>query len=97
MSNLSERVAEVLRILSKAKCSEIAGRRCFVVGQEQFFTVVDFANNLGDGAMTDPRISGEGYNNVEIVLSSADKGRYYVASQMGQMLDSLWETQGEKR
>jgi hypothetical protein len=96
MSNLSERVGEVLRILSKAEQKEIAGRRCFIVEPEEFFTVVDFTNVTGD-AVTDPRLSNEGYNNVEIVLSSTDKERYHVACLVGKTLDELWEKGKEKR
>ena len=96
MTDTRKDIAEILLILSEAKCELIDQRRCFVLPADKFYRVLDMLNGWPGDLDGDARLAAMGWNNFVVVLSAADRSRYFVVSEAKAVLDEYWTKKGPK-
>jgi hypothetical protein len=79
-----------------AECKIIDGKRCFIIQEGAYLNIASYFFASGRDFEFDPRIATEGYDNISIMLSARDTGRYWLACKSDPLLDRLWEAKGPK-
>lgn len=98
MSETTQAIMSIYDIIGKAKLQEIDRRRCFIVSRSEFNRYLDIHRDMGWGMETDDRIAANGYDNVNLMLTTGDKGAlYFVVTKAEAMLDKFWDDKMGKK
>jgi hypothetical protein len=81
-------VTRIAEILEGAEVKLIGEKKCFLVSLEEFQEIFNAApgNQYTDDELT--RLHG--LENIQLRLSTLEKGDYYVATESKPILDHLW-------
>ena len=92
MSETTQAIMSIYGIIGKAKLQEIDRRRCFIVSRSEFNRYLDIHREMGWNMETDDRIAANGYDNVNLMLTTGDKGGvYFVCTAAEPALDRIWQ------
>jgi hypothetical protein len=87
-SNGRMNVTRIAKILEGSEAKVIGEKRCFLVSLDEFQEIYNAApgNQYTDDELT--RLHG--LENIQLRLSTLEKGDYYVATKSEPILDHLW-------